>query len=346
MAEPDDRSATIIPLRPAISLHDHAVRELARVAHSMGTTLSELVATADAHGLKVPNRVRLASDLLLEGQFISDQEPSIQPVSGTDAMRRREMVGALLGTAVGVLLPPEGLAAGPRLGAADVRRWHQTLGRLYELDDQYGGAGGVYDLTVRSLQRLRRSLQRSTFGGAIGNALHSIAGTLTDHAGWLAIDAGRQADARFWWLEALHYARLAEDNDVTTLVMASMSLQASTEGRPSEAVELAQAAQETVRSRPTPRLWSVLLAREARGHARTGDAHAAARTLQRATVQLDGEPHDDDPPWLEFWGEADLTCHEMFTATDIGDLAAAERAARIAVASADQTSIPATTPST
>jgi hypothetical protein len=108
-----------------------------------------------------------------------------------------------------------------------------VLQRLYELDDHYGGSGGVYALTVRTVQRMRRLMNQASFDQATGQALLSITGEVTEHAGWLAFDAGRHAEARYWWLEALQAAHRANSNDVTTVALASMSLQAATQGRAS-----------------------------------------------------------------------------------------------------------------
>jgi hypothetical protein len=136
-----------------------------------------------------------------------------------------------------------------------------VLQRLYELDDHYVGSGGVYALTVRTVQRMRLLMNQASFDQATGQALLSITGEVTEHAGWLAFDAGRHAEARYWWLEALQAAHRANSNDVTTVALASMSLQAATQGRAHEAIDTVHAAQRAARARLTPRLRSILHAR-------------------------------------------------------------------------------------
>ncbi len=333
--------AQIILLAGGTAAPDPWVADLIGMAQDIDAALSEHVATVDAGGGALPYLIRMGAKLLHEsaaGENISTATWRTQREK--DDMKRRQMLAALLGAAAGGLLPPENLAAPNRLGTPDVNQWQQTLNRLYELDDRYGGGGAVYELSIRSLRQLHYALQRSTYDSATGRELQSIAGTLTEHAGWLAFDAGRHADARYWWREALKTARLTENPELSTVVLASMSLQASKADRSREAVELAQAAQAAARPRTTPRLRSILLAREARGHARAGDASAARKAFHQATVQLDGERKDDDPPWLDFWGEADLACHEMMVAVGLHDLATAERAARAALASADEYAYP------
>ncbi len=201
----------------------------------------------------------------------------------------------------------------------------------------------MYALTVRTVQRMRRLMNQASFDQATGQALLSITGEVTEHAGWLAFDAGRHAEARYWWLEALQAAHRANSNDVTTVALASMSLQAATQGRAHEAIDTAHAAQRAARARLTPRLRSILHAREALGHARNHDAKPAQRALGQAATQLEHGRHDDDPAWLDFWDHADLAWHTMLAAVDLGDLPGAEQAARGALAAVTRPPTHATT---
>lgn len=102
-------------------------------------------------------------------------------------------------------------------------------------------------------------------------------------------------------------------------------------GRPREAIELAQAAQEAAKQWGTPRLHSVLLAWEALGHARGGDERASEQALHRAGALLGAGRRDDDPPWLAWWDEADFAWHEMCAAQNLGNLPLAERCSRTAL---------------
>ncbi len=250
---------------------------------------------------------------------------------GVDSVNRFEFLVSTFGAGAGSLLGSEESANVSRLGHEDVVSWQRSLSRLYELDDQYGGAGGNYEFALRSLRHLRRVLHQASYGPSTGEALHTLAGELTEHAGWLAFDGGRQTEARYWWREALHAARLADDDRVSVVVLGSMSQQASELGRPREAIELAQAAQEAAKQWGTPRLHSVLLAWEALGHARGGDERASMQALHRAGELLGAGRRDADPPWLAWWDEADLAWHEMRAAQSLGKLPLAERCSRTAL---------------
>ena len=250
---------------------------------------------------------------------------------GDDEVDRQEFLIAMFGAGAGAVAGTRVAAEPSRLGSREVVAWRQTVARMYELDDAYGGEG-VLPLAVRSLRQMRRLLQRAGYAPATGQALQAVAGELSENCGWLAFDAGRQAVARYWWLEASHIARMAGEDRVLAVVLASMSLQASNLGRAGEAVELARAAQRAASPWGTPRLRSLLAAREALGHARDGNEQAVRQALGQAGALLEQGRRDEDPAWLNFWGEADLAWHRMSAAQYLGRLPVAERSGREAVA--------------
>lgn len=118
-----------------------------------------------------------------------------------------------------------------------------------------------------------------------------------------------------------------------------MARQASDQRRPREALDLVIAAQCSAGHAATPRLTSMLNAREAMGHAGTGDAASAHAALRRARQHVETR-HDDDPRWLNFYGPAEFAAHECFIALTLGDSAAAEEAARTAHALGDPVTYP------
>jgi Helix-turn-helix domain len=248
---------------------------------------------------------------------------------GGEPVNRFEFLVSTFGAGAGALVGQKSTEAS-RLGREDVTAWERNLSQLYELGDQYGG--GVYELALRSLRRLRRVLQQDSYGPSTGEALHILAGELTIHAGWLAFDAGQEAEARYWWLEAAHTARLIEDDRLFVATLQLMSRQAGELGRAREAVELAQAGQLAAKPWGTPRLQSLLLVREGLGHARAGDGRATWQAFHQAGTLLGAGRRDEDPPWLAFWDEADLACSEMRAALHLGERAIAQRSSRTALA--------------
>lgn len=243
-----------------------------------------------------------------------------------DDVNRREF----LTSAAGFMMVTAALPTPTRLGSSDVMRLRDSITHLYELDDQYG-AGPIYTVTARTFQRLRSHVEHASYSTATGQELQELVGLTAQHAGWLAFDADRNEDAQRWWLEAMKWSRLAESDSVGVLAMASMAVQASEQHRPREAIDLATAAQSTARCTATPRLKSVLLAREALGHAIAGNATSAHAALRRARGLID-QAHDDDPSWIALAGPANFASHECRVALALNDVSAAVDAARTALA--------------
>ena len=123
-----------------------------------------------------------------------------------------------------------------------------------------------------------------------------------------------------------------------------MALQACTSDNPAdgrEAVDLMGVARRSARAAMTPRLASLLSARQAIGHARAGDRSAAVNAMSDAERFLGSRtPEDDEPRWLHFWGSADLSCHEARAFLALGDAAQAERAASAAQDICDESIYP------
>lgn len=246
-------------------------------------------------------------------------------------MNRFEFLVSTFGAGAGSLVGSATPAEASRLGPGDVLSWRRTVSRLYDLDAQYGG-GVVYDLALQARRQLRRMLQRASYGPSTGEALNVVLGELNSAAGWLAFDAGRQAEARHLWLEASHTARLAGDDRLFVDAASLLSRQATELGRPREAIDLTQAAQLAAKPWGTPRLRSHLLSLEALAASRANDERATWDALHQAGALLDSGPHDDDPSWLGFWDEADFSCCETRVALSLGQLSLAERSSRTALA--------------
>jgi transcriptional regulator with XRE-family HTH domain len=257
--------------------------------------------------------------------------------SDDEDVNRREFLSGATGLAASAALPP---LPASRLGHIDIARLRESMNGLDKLGDQLGGARAVYQLTVRLFDRLRGLTERSSYKPATGRALRELAGLTADNAGWLAFDAGRQDDARRWWLEAMHWARFAESDSVSVVVMAALARQASDQGRPREVIDLAVMAQRTAGPTATPRLMSVLFGREALGHAGVGDAPSAHAALRRARSLASRARDDGEPTWLDLHKPGGLASHEHRAALMLGDLAAAEDAARTTLAQTDPITYP------
>jgi hypothetical protein len=267
------------------------------------------------------------------GWLLAGRGPTVggSSVRGEDPVDRFEFLVSTFGAGAGSLVGSAESADAPQLGSENVESWRHNLSRLYELDAQYGGAG-VYELALLSVQQLRRVLHRASYGPSTGEALHVVLGEVSSGAGWFAFDAGRQAEARHWWLEASHIARLVGNDRLFVDAASLLSRQATELGWPQEAIDLVEAAQQVAKPWATPRLRSHLLSLEAFAHSRAGNEQATWHALHRAGKLFGSGFHDDDPSWLYFWDEADLRCCETRAALSLGQLPLAERSSRSALA--------------
>jgi transcriptional regulator with XRE-family HTH domain len=281
-----------------------------------------VILTDIAQALGVP-----AAVLGVAGQ--SDPPPSI-----VDGVERRDFLGGATGLTVAVLLPRD-VATPGRIDAAQAVQCWTALRRLFELDDRQGGSA-VYQVAEGMARGLQNALRRGSYAPSVGRELQSVTAATMEHAGWLAYDAGWQHNARHWWLETCHLAEVAKVPDARVTALASMALQASnTPGGGRETVDLAQAARAAAGDRATPILLSLLAAREAVGHAQTGDRRATVSAIGQARQWLDQGRGGEEPFWLDFWGPADLAAHEVLVALSTGQAKLAETAARRALASVD-----------
>lgn len=256
-----------------------------------------------------------------------------------DDVDRRGLLGGSVALAVTALLP-QSVATPGQIDAAQAARCWTALRRLVELDDSQGGAT-VYEMTAGMVRRLQDALRGGSYLPSVGRELQAVTAATMEHAAWLAYDAGWQQRARQWWLETCHFADLADATEARVTAWASMALHAGDDQRNgAEAVALAQAARTAAGDQATPTLLSLLSAREAVGHALTGDRSAAASSVAQARRWLDRGRRGDEPFWLDFWGPADLAWHETRVSVVTRNGKAAETAARAALASVDADTFP------
>ncbi|MGH3929550.1 MAG: helix-turn-helix domain-containing protein, partial [Pseudonocardiaceae bacterium] len=230
-----------------------------------------------------------------------------------DNMDRREALGSTIALAITALLPRNVATAG-QITTADVTQCWTALRRLHELDGDQGGAS-VFQLAAGMARRLEDALRSGNYTPSVGHELQRVTAVTVEQTGWSAYDAGWEQQARQYWLETCHLSDLTAIPEARVRALASMALQAGQcPGRGSEAVELAQKATSVAKDGGTPKLLSLLSAREAIGHAQAGDHQAAISSIAQARHHLDQGEHSEDPFWLGFYGPSDLAWHETLTA--------------------------------
>jgi transcriptional regulator with XRE-family HTH domain len=186
-------------------------------------------------------------------------------------------------------------------GSSDAAAMH-----AFRAADLQVGGGHLYAAVVSYLQT---ALAPRLFGTvAAGPMVFTAASTLTEMAGWMAHDAGRDVSARQHFAQALNLATAGDDIQLRVHILASMSHLALHQGRPEQAIRFAWQGQEALGAIHAPGLAAHLLAMQARGLAGLPQPEPAAcgRALLQAEQTLDEEPGEQPSPWISRFDEGSL----------------------------------------
>ncbi|MGH3896737.1 MAG: hypothetical protein ACRDTA_00500, partial [Pseudonocardiaceae bacterium] len=104
---------------------------------------------------------------------------------------------------------------------------------------------------------------------------------------------------------ALRAAHSADDRPLGAHVLSCLAQQAARQGRPAEAVTLIETALAGIRGQQVPRLLAEIHIRQASALATLNDVSGCAAAISRARTYV--EPRDEDPPWLYWVSQADIT---------------------------------------
>lgn len=209
-------------------------------------------------------------------------------------------------------------ASGARMGAADVARFRATVDLFAQLDDRYGG-GHARQALVQYLHADAGRLLRGRYTDAVGRELFSAISEATLLAAWMTYDsAPGSALAQRYFIQALALAKAGDDPLLGASILDAMSHQATYTGRFGEAANLARAARAGTREVATATLTSHFHAMEARALARLGDAKGCDRALADAVGQFERRKPDEDPDWIRYFDEAELSAEISHCLRDLG----------------------------
>ncbi|MFD4635494.1 hypothetical protein ACFVYR_37855 [Streptomyces sp. NPDC058284] len=222
-----------------------------------------------------------------------------------DVKRRTFVVGSTAAS-VALALGLDETPVSGRLTFTDIQRIDNAIGRL---DAHFFAIGGGPLLAVAAtyISRLRDAVDGCTYGPGVENALHASISGLYSAAGWAAHDDGQEEQARLYHAAALQSAILADDKRGQARAWSNLAMQARTEGRHREALQINRAALDSRQARQDPRIAALLHSRLAIGHARAGDYRAAARSVLAAEAAHDRfDTAEPPPPWLRFLDAAEI----------------------------------------
>src|SRR5205823_722441 len=151
---------------------------------------------------------------------------------------------------------------------------------------------------------------------------------LTEMAGWMAHDAGRDSLAEKHFQRALGMARVGHDHQLGAHVLASLSHLAHHQRQPQKAIAYARDGHtQLAAGKPHPGVEARLLAMQARGHAALRNHDRCTEQLREAERMLVGTPREEPSPWVSSFDEASLATEAARCFQQLGQLSAARRQA-------------------
>ncbi|MEU7370057.1 hypothetical protein AB0B92_31745 [Streptomyces hygroscopicus] len=215
-------------------------------------------------------------------------------------------------------------ASGPRLSPSTLRALQASIEDYWRRDDQHGGEV-LRPAVVGQLRYVIETI-KETPDGRFRRDLFGIAAELARLTGWTHFDARQYSQARMYFAEALQLAKAIDDRQFMANVLACMSLQATYEDKPADAVALSTAAQDTTRGHGgTPRVMAMLAMREAFAHASINNRSAAHAAIAEAHRQFERTSDTDpDPSWVTYFDEPKLIVDTGIVHSRLGEAATAE----------------------
>ncbi|MFC8080900.1 helix-turn-helix domain-containing protein [Streptomyces sp. NPDC057307] len=201
---------------------------------------------------------------------------------------------------------------GKRVGMLDVT---DLAGRIHGLrlaDDVMAGG----DLIAPALRELRSAVKLFREGShteEIGRALLSQIGELSQIAGWIAADAGQQAEAERIYQLGLSAAKQADDVTGVGNLAGSLAYMWSNNGQAEKAVDLARAG---LSDDAPPKARALHWDRVAWAHTQAEQATPAIAALGEAREALT-EDQGDNPPFLYWVSQDELTVMEARVYTEL-----------------------------
>ncbi len=205
--------------------------------------------------------------------------------------------------------------------------------RAFRAADKRVGGGHLYPAVV---SYLHTEVGPSLFGSGERTGdknLFAAAAALTEMAGWMAHDAGRDAIAAKHFDSAFALVKLSDDVQLGAHILASMSHLAHHRNQPETAIAFAQRGREALGCHaPHPELQAQLLAMQAQGHATMLKPGECTRLLVEAERALEEKHAEQASEWVSPFDEGSLASEAARCMHQLGDLSEARRQAERVVA--------------
>lgn len=197
---------------------------------------------------------------------------------------------------------------------------------VHAVDRRHGG-GSLYAAVVAFLQA---DVARALFAPSSGAQVYAAAATLTEIAGWMAHDSGRDVDARTHFDGSYRLALAAGSPALAANMCASMSHLAGQLGQQHNALRLAEVGLDrAAETGGIARVVARLHAMRATALAACGDDDACREALARAERALGGPDDNEHASWSAHFDEGSLAAETATALHMLRDLSSAERHAQL-----------------
>ncbi|WP_432096331.1 transcriptional regulator [Streptomyces sp. bgisy100] len=235
---------------------------------------------------------------------------------GSGRMDRRGFLtitgAALTGLAASWAEAPSAFASalnGDQVTDTMVSTIEQRISTLRTLDDQLGGAR-LLEQARGDLALITSLLSAGRYTDKIRTRLYALAARVSHLTGWMAYDAGLRSAGQRYYIGAMRSARTAGDDAFGAFVLAEMGVHVSEAGLTAERVDLISTAIDNAPRTLSPDTQSFLYLHKAEAHSRDGDHQRAGTALNRAASLWERHTVEDNPDWLDWFGEAQLKSTE------------------------------------
>ncbi|MEU6090571.1 transcriptional regulator [Streptomyces sp. NPDC047085] len=241
---------------------------------------------------------------------------ALSELVGSGRMDRRGFLtitgAALTGLAASWVEAPSAFASalnGDRVTDTMVTTIEQRIGTLRTLDDHLGGAR-LLEQARGDLALVTGLLSAGRYTDRVRVRLYALAARVSHLTGWMAYDAGLRSAGQRYYVGALRSARTAGDDAFGAFVLAEMGVHVSEAGRTAERVDLISTAVDNAPRSLSPYTQSFLYLHQAEALSRDGDHRKAGTALNRAVSLWDRHTAEENPDWLDWFGEAQLKSTE------------------------------------
>lgn len=198
---------------------------------------------------------------------------------------------------------------GDTVTPATVDRMSERVDSLRAMEEETGG-GDYLDSARTDLRLITRMLDNGRYTEETAQRLYTLAAEVCCLLGWMSYDTSLHTAAQQHYTAALRAAKTAGDDTLGAHTLCFMATQAANQNEQGAAVGLMETA-DAVRTRVPAIMQASLAAHQTTVYSKAGENRKAAHALNRAFDALSrADTSDDTPPYLTWFGEAQLRSTE------------------------------------